>query len=147
MAVHHHFPLHETIFFQSFRISFLICWVCKFYLVSTLPQTSTYSCSKIHNKLNPRAMLYYWSMKGRVDEERKDKFSILYLFPVLVLNPVWLEHVVSHPACQWLHLWISRKKHNHIIGLVSISSGNKFFIKSISIGSLNIYHNFRFSYV
>ena len=94
MAVHNHFPLHETIFSQSFHISFLICWVGKFYPVSTLPQTSTFSCSKTHNKLNPRAMLYYWSTKGRVDKERKDKLSILYLFPVLVLNPVWLEYLV-----------------------------------------------------
>ena len=129
MAVHNHFPLHETIFSQSFHISFLICWVGKFYPVSTLPQTSTFSCSKTRNKLNPRAMLYYWSMKGRVDKERKDKLSILYLFPVLVLNPVWLEYLVSHPSCQWLHLWMSRNKHNNIICLVSISLGNKLFIK------------------
>lgn len=43
VAVHHHFPLHKTIFSQSFQISFLVCWVGKFYPVSTLPQTSTQS--------------------------------------------------------------------------------------------------------
>lgn len=37
--------------------------------MTTVPQTSTTSYSKTHNKLNPRALLYYWSMKRIVDKE------------------------------------------------------------------------------
>ena len=86
---------------------------------STLPQTSTLPYSKTQNRLNPRALLYYWSLKGRVDRERLGNLSTLSL-TCLSFQPLVLGRTTP---C------IKGVNSVNITGLASISLGDKFSIQ------------------